>query len=237
MKSASKGVAMLVLIGFLAILTLGTAWILDVGPFTSTDRGPVIATVDGRPIRLSDARSRVTTLAGVHTGQEGPLASEDWQDQVLESLVDDQLIQAEAERRAILVTAQELADSVQEVVGMFPSLTDYETWLRSQGMDQDEVERRLELQLLSARVYEAVTADVEVSEEQVRAYYAANPGEFATGDGDATPFGDVRSEIESRLLGQAKDAAFNSWLDEQRSAADVEIVMTDWWGAIDEQQS
>lgn len=237
MKTTNRGVAMAILVGVLAVLTLGTAWILGVGPFESPDTGPVIALVDGRPVYLTEAKTRVTSLAGVHTQDESPLAADDWQEQVLESLVDDRLIQAEAARLGIAVSDQDLASSVQGVIDMFPSLADYDAWLASQQMDQEEVERRLEMQLLSTRVYEAVTADVVVSEEQVRAYYDANPGEFATGNGDTAPFREVRVEIEAKLSGQMRDAAFTAWLDEQRESAEVEIVMTDWWREVDEQQS
>jgi hypothetical protein len=227
MKFSSKSAAVLILVGVLLVLTVGTAWVLGVGPFGTSDQGPVIATVDGQPIYLGEAQTRAASLAGVHAEGAGPLSSEEWPDQILESLVDDRLIQAEAEQRDIAVSDQELAASVQEVVGMFPDLADYQAWLESEGMDQDEVERRLEQQLLSAAIYDAVTADISVSDEQIRAYYEANLPSYA-----GVPFKEAKGDIEAELGVQAKDAEFAAWLETRRQQADVVMVMTDWWKEV-----
>jgi hypothetical protein len=237
MKSTSRSAAILVLVGVLAVLTLGAAWILGVGPLRPSDRGPIIATVDGQPIYLDEAQSRVKSLAGMHEGSQGPLTGSDWHDQVLQSLVDDRLIWEEAERRDIIVTDQELASAVQDVIDLFPTLADYQAWLESEQMDQSDVESRMELQIVSTRVFDAVTSEVHTSEAQLRDHYAANQASYTTPDGGAATFSEARAEVRDDVEQQMKDEAFISWLDDQRRSADVVIVLDQWWSDIDEQQS
>lgn len=232
MRSTNRLTAILVLLGILAVLTFGTAWVLGAGPFHTSNDSGVIATVDGKAIYLSEAQARVSSLASVHSGGGGPLSGEDWPDQILQSLVDDRLVQDEAVQRGITVAPADLAASVQELMDMFPNLTEYESWVASQNIDQGEVERRLEMRLLTVLVYDAVTADVTVTDEQVRAYYEANPDTYTNDDGSLAPFGEVKSDVRVDLETQQKDVAFTAWLDGRRESAKVVIVEPDWWKDI-----
>jgi parvulin-like peptidyl-prolyl isomerase len=237
MKLTNRSAAILILVGVLAVLTLGTAWLLGVGPLRSSNRNPVIATVDGRPIYLDEARSRVRSLAGMHEGSQGPLSGSDWHDQVLQSLVDDQLIREEADRQGIAVTDQEIASAVQDVIDLFPTLAEYQTWLTSEQMDQGDVEDRMELQIISTRVFEAVTSDVHASDAQLREHYEANTASYAADDGEPATFSEARADVRDDVEQQMKDEAFISWLDDQRRSASVEVILAEWWSEIDEQQS
>jgi len=237
MTSQRKKIVLLGAIAAGAALLVGGAWALHVGPFGAAGRGSVLATVDGDPIYLSDARYRAMGLAAVHGGPTGSL-DEGWQERVLQSLVDDLVIQAEAERRGLIASDQEVAAQILDLRELFPSLAEYEAWLGSQQMDEDELERRVRLQTTAVRVYEAVTADVEVSEGEIRNYYEEHPQEFLGADGSPVPFSAVRDSIAESLMEEEKNGAYAAWLDARRRAATLVIVMDDWWRSMqDEQQS
>ena len=181
MNRRSNTIPIVAMAGACLVLVIASTWALGVGPFGSgDDPGPIIATVDGQPIYLSEAQSRIEGLAATHGASASPLSSSDWPDTVLQSLVDDKIVQAEAERLGITVSDKDIADEVLNIQGMFPSAEEFQTWLRSQQMTLDELERRIELQMLTVRVYNGVTADVDVSAEALRAYYDANPTLYST---------------------------------------------------------
>ena len=231
-----RALPIFVLTGVLALLVLGSAWVLHLGPFSSSERGTLIATVDGRPIYLADASSRVKGLAVMH--EDVGSAASDWQEQVLQSLIDDQIIQEEAERLGLTPSDQEIASEILRLQGMFSSLAEYEAWLTDQGIDQDELKRRIRLQSEAVAVYEAVTADATVSEGDSRAYFQEHRDEFLDASGEPQSFEDARPAIEQQLGQEKKNDAFAAWQADRRAAADVVIVVPDWWRSIqDEQQS
>jgi hypothetical protein len=230
----SKYVVLAVSAAFAAVI-VGGAWALHLGPFASADRGPVIATVDGRPIYLSEARYRVAGLSTAHGGGLEALG-EAWPDQVMRSLVDDKIILHEAEEFGLSISEQEIASEILRLQQLFPDLTGYQEWLASQDMDEDELERRIMLQSLTLRVYEAVTGDVTLGEETLLAYYETHADEFLTSEGSPAPFEEVRSTIEAQLAGAEKDAAYAAWLEARRGEVSVVILTDGWWRSIDDGQ-
>lgn len=221
-------------IALIAALVVGGAWLLHVGPFRADDRGAIIATVNGTPIYLSDARARAAGLSAMHADATGPLPDK-WQDQVLQSLVDDVLVQAEAARRGLAMSDQDVAKEILKLRGMFPDLTEYEKWLDSQQMNEQELERRIRLQGITVAVYGAVTSSVSATDGQVVDYYETHADEFLASDGTPSPLADVRDSIEEKLTEQQKGEAYATWLDEQRKAATVVVVMNDWWRRVQDE--
>jgi len=219
-----------ILIVAAVVAGLGTAIFFRVSGGTSPpSRGPVIARVDGDPIYLADARARVAGIETVHGGVES--LGEDWPDRILDSLVDDVLIRRQAQASGISLTDDKIDEAVDSIRAGFPSENDFSAWLDRQGMTLDELERRIRLNLLGARVYLEVTREVSVSPEDVRAYYRRHREEYDTGD-RVIPLLEVRVEIRERLRKKEKDRAFGVWLDEQRRNVDVVVVREDWWGSL-----
>ena len=224
---------------FLAVAVVASAGIatafaaaFEVGPFEpGRDLGPVVATVNGRPIYLGEARSRLEGLGSVHGDIEDVFGPQ-WQDRILDSLVEDHLIRAEASGRGIVVTDDELAEHVERLRAMFGSDDQFDGWMRQQGIDLAELERRIYLQTVAAELYETITADVQVEMADVRAYYRSHHDEYLQADGSVAELWAVKDSIREDLIKQAKDEAFGAWLDEARAGADVVVVMDGWWKGL-----
>lgn len=196
----------------------------------SLDMGPVIARVDGTPIYLAQAKARVEGLSSVHGDVQTTLGA-DWQDKVMQSLVDDVIVRDEAVRRGLAVNDADLAETVQGIRNDFPSQEAFEKWLGEQGMSLQELERRVELNMLSTRLYVDITAEVKVTNDQIRGYYHEHKADFVGPDG-TPPLLEVRTQIREDLLKQAQDAAFGAWLEQQRQDVNVVIVLEDWWRRV-----
>jgi SurA-like N-terminal domain len=211
---------------------VGGAYALHLGPWEeqaqSLDLGPVIARVDGQPIYLHEAEERVEGLRSIHGNIEDVLGK-DWQDRVLQSLVDDRILREQAEKLGIVVTDQDVQawiDEIQRQIGTDQTL---EQWLTTQRMTMAELERRGELQLIGGRVYDAVTEDVTVSAAEVRDYYRANKVQYENGDGSTQSLLEVSASIRQSLRQSKQEEAYTAWLDDARSKANIVVVMDDWW--------
>lgn len=218
------------LLAVVAIAALALAYALRLGPWrpASPDPGPVIARVDGDPIHLAEARARVESLTSVHGDIEQALG-EDWPDRVMRSLVDDRVLVHAAADLGITVTEEDIAVHLQRVESLLPEGESLDDWLASQHMTRQELERRVRLQLLGARVYEAVTRDVTVSGAEIRAYYREHRADFEEVDGTVTPLLEVRRSLRETLLQRARDEAYAAWLRDARARAEVVVITPDWW--------
>jgi SurA-like protein len=228
--------ALLVLVSAAAVIGLGigAASAFHLGPWErppAEDLGPVIARVNGSPIYLGLAKARVEGMSTVHGDLQQALGSE-WPTRILDSLIDDQLIEQEAARRGILMTDQRLAEHVDRLRATFASGAAFESWLQSQSMDLTELQRRIRLQTVAAEVYQAVTADVRVDASDVSAYYRQHRDDYRQSDGTVTPLFDVRTDIQQKLVKAAQDRTFSAWLQTRRDAATVSIVDPDWWKGL-----
>lgn len=215
------------------VVTTGLAYALHLGPWAepspqTLDLGPVIARVDGAPIHLAEAAARVQGLTSVHGDIESTLG-EGWQDDILQSLVDDQILLAKAEQLGIEVPEEDIQayiDRIEEMVGEGQTL---DAWLATQGMTLPELERRAKLQLIGARVYITVTEDITVTGDEVRAYYREHRLEYEEADGTIPSLLELRDSLRESLLKGAQDEAYAAWLQDAREQAEVVVVMDGWW--------
>jgi hypothetical protein len=208
---------------------IGAAYGLRLGPWSegSVGPGPVIARVDGRPIYLNEAKARVAGLTTVHGEPD-----EGWQDIVLRSLVADAVLEAYAEREGLELTDAEVDAHIERIRGQFSDEDGFDAWLDSNDMTLEELTRRIRLQDLTVLVYESVTADIDITVDDIRDYYRENRSSFIGADGEAAPFLAVRHDIRETLTTNAKDDAYTAWLEDQRARAEVVVVMDDWWRSI-----
>lgn len=236
MNTNAKAIALLFgVLGVLVVAGAGAMYLLRDRPPEpepvpiAQPTGAVIATVNGAPIYLDEAASRVEGLTGLHEGFE---LDEVWQERILMSLVDDQIIRATAAELGIELTQEELRVHIDELRSNFGTAEAFDAWLIDQGIDLGQLARRVELQTLAARVYEQVTSEAEVSLEEAKAYYKEHRDEYDTPDGAVPGFLFVREQIEQDLMKTERDELFGAWLDGQESEVAVVVVLDEWWKEI-----
>lgn len=94
-------------------------------------------------------------------------------------IVDRELSLAEAERLAVSLTAAELAAAEAEVRSGYPE-EEFHAGLKARGLDEKAWRRELEESLLMEKVARLTVQDeVEVSDDEVSAYYREHAEEFA----------------------------------------------------------
>lgn len=208
-----------------AIGVVAFVWFRDGGAETAAP-DPIIATVGGIAIHESAANSRIAGINAVHDDAATAMGS-DWKATVIQSLVDDVIMQQEAERLGVDPTSEEVATEVDALRVKFAEDGSWEEFLESQGMDEAEIERRVRLQMIGARIYNAATEEAVPTDDDLVAYYEANLADF-TVNGDVRAFLEVRNSIEDEVTKRMRDTAYLAWIEGQRGTVTV-VVVSDAW--------
>jgi foldase protein PrsA len=102
-------------------------------------------------------------------------------DQVLQFLISAAWIKGEASDQGVKVTDAEVNKQFQQTKKQsFPKEADYQKFLKSSGMSQDDILFRVRLDTLSNKLREKVTKGKDkVTDAQIQAYYNKNKARFA----------------------------------------------------------
>jgi foldase protein PrsA len=102
------------------------------------------------------------------------------QQQVMQFLISAQWIQGEAKDLGIKVTDKDVqAEFAKQKKQSFPKEADYQAFLKSSGMSQNDILLRVKLDLLSNKIRDKVTkGKSKVTEAQIAAYYNSNKSRF-----------------------------------------------------------
>lgn len=105
----------------------------------------------------------------------------DFQKSVLAYMVDLEVIAQSAATMNISVTEAEVTAQIDGIKQMYSNdEAAFQQALAAQNLTLDSLQKTLRENLLNNRVYETVTKDATVTEEQIQAYYDENPAEFMT---------------------------------------------------------
>jgi [acyl-carrier-protein] S-malonyltransferase len=177
----------------------------------------VVATVDGIPVSVDEVDAREARLRGGSLAAALPIAGTSegrqlrrWLTQLI---VTERVVAAEAAARGVRAADTPAEDE------LLPDIT-----------------ARLEIGSIAAAaladprargLFARVTADVDVSDDDIAAYHDRNPLRFAGSQPDrhgwrappahAPPLTQVRSTIAEHLRAAARRRAFRVWLDQRRA--------------------
>lgn len=97
---------------------------------------------------------------------------------IIDSLIVIKLLEKYAEENKITVSSQEVDERMQTVISSYASEEDFEDNLKNIGIDRSFLEGELKSQILREEIYNKVTADVMVTDQEVKQYYNDNKEDF-----------------------------------------------------------
>lgn len=100
----------------------------------------------------------------------------------VQQLIDRQLMLQEARRRGMSVADDDVDVAISDLRQRFPDLDNLALWMRERGLTDLSLINTLREDILAGRLREALVADIEVSQAQVRDYYDAMNGEVPVGE-------------------------------------------------------
>lgn len=139
---------------------------------------PLAARVNNRPIFLSEYQRQLhqfeqtLRLQGVEINSKaGQAQLNQFQQQILESLLDQAIIEQYAEAAGITATPAEVEDKIKETVDQLPPSIRFEDWLHANRLTYEQFSNDLRSQLTAGQVFERVTQHVPLAADQVLVSY------------------------------------------------------------------
>lgn len=140
-----------------------------------------VAKVDGIEIKQKEVDAYMNSIKSQDTSGEITSDEEELnalEADIIDSLIIIKLLEKYAEENNITVTDEEVNEQVKLLMDTYSSEKDFEKYLKEKGIDKRFLEGVLRSQLLSSKIYSKVTADVIVTEEEVKQYYEDNKNTF-----------------------------------------------------------
>ena len=143
---------------------------------TPTAALELAALVNGQPILLADYQKQAAQFEAALLDQgldpeseEGRAVLAQMRLQVLDSMIEQVLIEQAAAREGVAVSEEELEAAIRENVEEAGGREAFEGWLRAVGLTYEEFREALRSQMLASAMFERVTASVPTTAEHVRA--------------------------------------------------------------------
>ena len=99
---------------------------------------------------------------------------------IVTSLVEQARFEIAAEELDITITDEELDERLDELKEQFFEGDEeaYKAELEKQGLTEEQVLKDLRTRMLSEKIFEEITSEVEVTDEDIQAYYEENKAQF-----------------------------------------------------------
>ncbi|KKM09549.1 hypothetical protein SY88_18285 [Clostridiales bacterium PH28_bin88] len=165
------------LIGFLLVLLFP----LSAFGCAGSQERQVVAVVNGEEILRSQLDHRLEQFKSFLKGQgmdvQGKEDSQAWKevaDQSLESLIQDVLLRQAAKEQGIDISREGVEQKIAQVKKMAGSDKEFQDFLQQQELSEEDFSFQIEQGLLAERLYQKVTAEIRVEEQEVQDYFTAN---------------------------------------------------------------
>jgi parvulin-like peptidyl-prolyl isomerase len=157
---------------------------------------PVVAArVNGSPILLDTVLQEVSvfrhSLTQLGEADSTPPAVTEIREQVLNKLIDQLIIEQQADLLGIKVSTEELAISAEGIRNKAESEEQFEAWLLSNQLTEEQFLNNLEAELTAQRLYDQITDNVPAQTDQAVIQYL-----WVTGQEQAQ---NVEQQIESQM--------------------------------------
>lgn len=149
----------------------------------SNDIGDAIASVNGKKISMQELDIKVDQFVAMYQadqpGQEMNVDTLNYlKEQVLESLIDEILLEETAAKEKIEVTSEELKSEIESVKEQIGDAAAYKEFLDQRKMSEEQLEGYIKSQLLINKMFELVTKDIVTATQNPEEFYNNNLDQF-----------------------------------------------------------
>ncbi|NLC38834.1 MAG: hypothetical protein GX779_06105 [Clostridia bacterium] len=140
----------------------------------------VVAEVDGVQItrdqldvKLEQAKKMFEAQGFSFSGDDGAKMLEYLEKDVLNQMIQELVLRAEAEKQGLQVESQEIEKQLAAMKEPYDEKT-FQELLKQQNLTEEIIKENIELQMLVDQLFEKVTADVSMSEQEILDYFTSN---------------------------------------------------------------
>ncbi len=202
------------------------------GTGNTDDGNEVIAKVGSYDITLKEYRTQLLNVAQTYAQGRGVdprmIRGMKLDQQTLDRLIDDRLMQSEAERFGFIGTDQEINDAVHQQfvdpdTGRFVGKEEYLRRLRLNGQDPEDFERTIRTSFVSGKMRAYLASGVQVADKEIEDEYKANNTKveviYATIDKDK-----IKEADKAKPTQQETQAYYDAHKDEFKATEPVRKV-------------
>ena len=161
-------------------------FLVATGIATAQDQAPgspSVATVNGVPISQEDFDFEFQQTIG-QMAQQGRMVGEESMPMVRESvigrMIEEELLYQDTQARGIEVAEQRVSQELARVKARFGSEEEFQRTLSTLKISEDDLKRKIRRGLAIQQLIGQLVADVQVSDDEMKAFYEENTNLFQT---------------------------------------------------------
>ncbi len=161
-------------------------FLVATGIATAQDQAPdspSVATVNGVPISQEDFDFEFQQTIG-QMAQQGRMVGEESMPMVRESvigrMIEEELLYQDTQARGIEVVEQRVSQEMARVKARFGSEEEFQKTLSTLKISEDDLKRKIRRGLAIQQLIGQLVADVQVSDDEMKAFYEENTNLFQT---------------------------------------------------------
>ena len=139
---------------------------------------------------------------------------------VLEELINERLLKQAASENQITVVDNDVDDELKKLEDSLGGKENLSSAMEQYGLSDQDLRKQISLRLLQQQLAEKVSS-VQVSDEEVRAYFDANKSVF-----EGKKFDEVKEGIFKDLKTQKLQQEFGKWFEGYKIKAQISIYLT-----------
>ena len=164
-----------------ALFTLALPTVLLAAPLMA--QGKVAVDVNGEKIYVADVERVVSMIKDsektLQTGSEAAKKSlQDLRDSITENFIVQKLLVQEAKRQKIVIKDEDVEKGFKAFKEGYGDDEAFKKAISAEGKSPAEVRRTLQEELMLRELTSRMTADIQVTDADVRAFYVSHPAEF-----------------------------------------------------------
>jgi FKBP-type peptidyl-prolyl cis-trans isomerase (trigger factor) len=156
------------------------------GTSTATLSADDAAVVGSEPVTKDQFQSLMDRAKTSYVAQKRPFPKpgsteyEQLKGQAVTFLIQRAEFAQEADAMGIKITDDKVNKRIEQLKKQFYGGSEkrYEKTLKQQGLTQDQAKEEVRAQLISDELYKKVTGDVEISKDEVKAYYNSHKSQY-----------------------------------------------------------
>lgn len=191
----------------------------------------VVAEVNGTEIEKAEFEEAYTSqfeqmaMMSQMSGEE--VNQDDLKTQVADGLVSQELLTQEAENRELEASEEEtteLLDQLAEQSGA-ESHEDLYAMFEEQGLDQEEVDRQIDLQVKVDKLIAEEAGEINPSEEELKELYDQQVEQLEQMETEEEPpsYEELKPQLEEQLVSQKEGEAAQALVEQLKEDAEIEM--------------
>lgn len=190
------------------------------------EEGSTVAIVNGEEISredFEDLRSQMATQQGLDLSSLDAEAKSQFEEQVVDELVIQELIEQKAGESGVTASQEEVTAQIEDTITQLGGEEAYQKALEEEGFSEEELQELIRTNLIIQTYFEEELdlSSVVVTEEEIEEFYEKE----AAQNEEIPALEEIESQIEGMIIQQKQQELIAQFIEELREEADIEILM------------